>query len=103
MGVRCVSAECRGTAVDMHSASPWAVLRVRMTRMFLGYVGSVLEVILENLGGEGRVHLRSLRSYGAYDFSAADDLGGGEPGNFGGQHETDFYLHVGLQPLLRTK
>ncbi len=38
-------------------------------------VGSVLEVVLDDLGGQGRAYLHALGPDGAHDFSAANDLG----------------------------
>src|SRR5712692_7214309 len=58
----------------------------------LAHVGAVLEVILENLRGQRGWHPLALRFDGADHLSAADDLGGREPGNFRWQHQANFQL-----------
>jgi len=76
----------------------------------------MLEVVLQNLRGQGRGHTLtfsltltlpsslslslSLRFDGADHFSAADDFGGGEPGNFCRQHQANLHLYVRKEPFL---
>src|SRR5208283_5786801 len=60
---------------------------------------AVLEVILENPRGQRGAHRLSLGRDGAHHFSAADDFGGGESGDFGGEDEVDFQLRAWLQHL----
>ena len=65
----------------------------------------MLEVILEDPGGQGGGHTLSLSLPlyfdGADDFSATDDFGGGQAGNFRGKHETDLQLRIRVEQLLR--
>ena len=63
-----------------------------LTRLRFADVGAVLEVVLENLCGQGGGYTLPLGSDGANDFSATDDFGGRKAGNFRRQHEADFQL-----------
>lgn len=65
--------------------------------------GTVLEVVLENAGGERRGQGCPLGLDGAHDFSPADDFGGGKSGNFCGKNEIDFQLNAGLQQFVGLK
>src|SRR5208282_6260606 len=62
---------------------------------------SVLEVILENLRGQGGRHALSWGFDRADHFSATDDFGGREPGNFWRQHEADLQLCGRMEQFLR--
>ena len=54
----------------------------------------MLEVILQNLSGDRRMHLYtfSIPAAGADDFSPANNFSRGQAGNFRRQHQTDFEL-----------
>src|SRR5450759_1908325 len=64
-------------------------------------VRAVLEVVLENLRGQGGGHTLPLRFDGADHFSATDDFGGREPGNFRRQHEANLQLCLQIEQFLR--
>src|SRR6266496_1424326 len=65
-----------------------------------GDVGAVLEVVLQDLGGQGWTQFWALGSDGADYLSAAQYLGCGQTGDFRGQYEVDLHLCVGLEELL---
>ncbi len=64
-------------------------------------VGSVLEVVLDDLGGQGWTNLHAFGPDRAHDFSAANDFGRGESGNFRRQHQANLELYGRLQQFLR--
>jgi hypothetical protein len=67
----------------------------------LAYVGAVLEVVLENLCGQGGGYALSWGFDGADHFSATDDFGSREPGNLWRQDEADLQLCVRMEKFLR--
>src|SRR5882762_865585 len=69
----------------------------------LANVSAVLEVVLENLCGQGGGHALPLRFDGADHFTATDNFGGGEPGNLWRQHEANLQLCARMQKFLRLK
>src|SRR6266404_267974 len=69
----------------------------------LADVGAVLEVVLENLCGQGGGHALSLGFDGADHFSSTNDFGGREPGNLWRQHEANLQLCARLKKFLRLK
>jgi len=56
----------------------------------------VLEVVLQYPRGQRRGQAGTMSFHCADDFSAADDFGGRETGNFLRKDEIDFQLGVGL-------
>ncbi len=71
------------------------------TLLRFAHARAVLEVILENLRGQRGRHTLALRFDGADHFSATDDLGGREPGNFRRQHQANLQLCVRMEQFLR--
>src|SRR6266576_102692 len=69
----------------------------------LANVGAVLEVVLENLCGQGGGHALPLRFDGADHFTPTDNFGGREPGNLWRQHEANLQLCARMQKFLRLK
>src|ERR1700694_1212940 len=67
----------------------------------LADVGAVLEVVLENLCGQGGGHTLSMGFDGADHFSATDNFGGRKTGNFWRQHEANLQLCVRMEKFLR--
>src|SRR5271155_1228413 len=77
----------------------------------LGLAGAraVLEVVLQNLGGQGgsdslrqRLSLSPfLRFHGTDYFAAADDFCSRQTGNLRRQHQADFKLHGWIERFLR--
>src|SRR5258708_30909164 len=66
----------------------------------LGDVGTVLEMVLENLCLQSRGHALSLGFDRADHFSATDNLCSREPGNFWRQHQADLQLSVRVEKFL---
>ena len=62
-------------------------------------LGSVLEMVLQNLRRQSGRHFLSRGFDGADDFSAADHFGRRKPGDLGGQHQIDFQLNVRLEKI----
>ena len=60
----------------------------------------MLEVVLQNPRSQGRAQGFAFALDGPHDFSAADYFGGGESGDFGGEHEVDFQLGAGLEKFI---
>src|SRR5467141_373402 len=69
----------------------------------LADVGAVLEVVLENLCGQGGGHALPLRFDGAHHFTPTDNFGSREPGNLWRQHEANLQLCARMQKFLRLK
>jgi len=65
-----------------YSTKPGCILRSRQR--------SVLEVILQDAGGESGIHGLSLAFYRSHHFSTANDFGSGKACNFCGQNQIDF-------------
>src|SRR5271165_1105830 len=61
---------------------------------------AVLEVVLQDAGGQGGAQAVSRVLDGADDFSAADYFGCRQAGNFLREHEIDFQLSAGLQEFV---
>src|SRR5579871_2661782 len=62
-----------------------------------------MEVILQNLGGQSWTHGGRFGIHCSYYFAAADYLGGRESGDFCGQYQVDFYLHIRSNHFLGTE
>jgi hypothetical protein len=52
----------------------------------------MLEVILQNAGGQGWADRAFLSFHGAHDFSTTDDFRFGKSGNLRREHQIDFQL-----------
>src|SRR5271167_2479355 len=74
-------------------------------RLGFADVRAVLEVVLQNLRGQGGSHTLVLSLFlrfdGAHYFSPTDDFGGPEPGNFRRQYQANLQLYSGMERFLR--
>src|SRR5277367_5782948 len=64
-------------------------------RLRLGHMRAVLEVVLQNLRGEGWIHRRGLWFHGADHFASAYNFRCRQACDFRGQHQINFKLNVG--------
>src|SRR6266849_8624549 len=66
-------------------------------------LSSVLETVLQNLGGQRRRHCWFRSIHSTYNLASASNFCGGQSRDLCWQHKINFKLHIGRNDLLRSE